>query len=121
MSEQHVYNFHLQNYGIYKELIETGHMDVYTKELDESNIDIHFTWLINILNDGIETDVVRNCKIRIHYTDNKQVTMHIIDYMFNLLMWSIIVSSGEKISSFYQWNTMFDPITKKSIKNYNQT
>ena len=112
------HNFHLQNYGIYKELIETGHMDVYTKELDESNIDIHFTWLINILNDGIETDVVRNCKIRIHYTDNKQVTMHIIDYMFNLLMWSIIVSSGEKISSFYQWNTMFDPITKKSIKNY---
>jgi len=115
---QHTHNFHLQNYGIYKELVENGYLDIYTKDLDESNIDIHFTWIINILNDGIETDTVRNAKIRIHYVNKKQVTMHIIDYMFNLMMWSIIVSSGEKISSQYQWNTMFDPITKKSIKSY---
>ena len=115
---QHTHSFHLQNYGVYGELLENGKMDVYTKNLNEDNIDDHFKWIINILYDGIETEKVRNCKVRIHYTDKKQVTMYIIDYMFNLMMWSIIVSSGEKISSFYQWNTMFEPITKKSIKKY---
>lgn len=112
------HTFHLKNYGIYSELIENGSIDIYTKILNEDNIDDHFKWIINIMYDGIETEKVRNCKVRIHYTDKKQVTMHIVDYMFNLMMWSIIVSSGESISSFYQWNTMFEPITKKSIKKY---
>lgn len=74
---QHTHNFHLRNYGIYKELVENGYLDVYTKDLDESNIDTHFNWIINILNDGIETDTVRNAKIRIHYVNKKQVTMHL--------------------------------------------
>ena len=110
--------FYLPNYGVYGPLVENGRMDIYTKDLCEENIDDHFKWIINILNDAIETEEVRRIKIRIHYADNKQVTMTIIDYMYNLMMWSIIVCSGQKITSFYQWNTMFEPVTKKSIKRY---
>lgn len=110
--------FYPQNYGVYASLVETGRMDVYTKNLCEENIDDHFKWIINILNDAIETEEVRRIKIRIHYVDKKEVTMTIIDYMYNLMMWSIIVCSGQEITSFYQWNTMFEPVTKKSIKRY---
>lgn len=108
----------IENYGTYGPLVQNGYIDVYTKDLNEENIDQHFQWIINILYDGIETEEVQRCKVRIHYVDKKQVTMTIIDYMYNLMMWSIIVCSGEKISSFYQWNTMFEPITKKTIKKY---
>ena len=110
--------FYLENYGVYAPLVQNGRMDIYTKDLCEENIDDHFKWIINILNDAIETEEVRRIKIRIHYADNKQVTMTIIDYMYNLMMWSIIVCSGQKITSFYQWNTMLEPVTKRSIKKY---
>lgn len=115
---QHQHTFHLSNYGPYSELLQTGIYHVFTNQFNEDNIDDHFKWIINILYDGIEQDIVRKAKVRIHYADNKQVSMNLIDYMYNLMMWSIIVCSGQEITSFYQWNTMFEPITKKSIKEY---
>lgn len=109
---------YLENYGVYSELVNNGTMTVYTKDLNDSNIDQHFQWIINILNDGIEKYEIQHLKIHIVFTDKKEINLFIIDYMYNLMFWSTIVSSGQELSSFYFFNSVTQPITKKNIKKY---
>ncbi len=105
-----------EQYGMYKDLVEKGIMDVYTKDINDSNVDLNFKNIINILSDGIETDWVQNMKLIIHFEDNVEVTLTIMDYLFNLMFWCLITCTGRKIESkhlFYE-----EAITKSSIKNY---
>ena len=105
----------LENYGFYRELIKTGHQTVYTNDLNNDNIDIHFKNIINILNDGIETEEVKNFIIHVVFPDD-ELDLYIFQYMFNLMMWPLIVCTGDKITSS---NLFFeDVITKKEIKKY---
>ena len=109
---------HLENYGPYAELVENGTIDINTKDLNDSNIDQHFQWIINILNDGVEKPGIQNLSVRITFTDNITIRLFIVDYMYNLMFWSIIVSSGREIESFYYFDCVNQPITKKNIKKY---
>jgi len=105
----------IENYGFYKELVETGYQVIKTDDLNNDNIDIHFQNIINILNDGIETDEVKNFKIHVKFPDD-ELDLYIFQYMFNLMMWTLIVCSGTRIMSY---NLFFeDVITKKEIKKY---
>ena len=105
----------LENYGFYRELIKTGHQTIYTNDLNNDNIDIHFKNIINILNDGIETEEVKNFVIHVVFPDD-ELDLYIFQYMFNLMMWPLIVCTGDKITSS---NLFFeDVITKKEIKKY---
>ena len=105
---------YLENYGPYAELVQNGTMTVKTKDLNNENIDQHFQWIINILNDGVEKKKIQNLSVEIIFTDRKKIRLYIIDYMYNLMFWSIIVSANREISSFYFYDCINNPITKKS-------
>ena len=109
---------YLENYGPYAELVQTKSYTVYTKDLNSDNIDDHFKWIINILYDGIEEESIQNLKLHIVFSDNVEINLMIIDYMFNLMFWSIIVSANHLISSFYFFNCITEPITKNNIKRW---
>jgi len=109
---------YLENYGVYASLVENGEITVKTKELNNENIDQHFKWIINILYDGIERTEIQHLKVHVIFADNKKIDLFIIDYMYNLMFWSTIVSAGQEITSFYFFNSVTQPITKKNIKKY---
>lgn len=109
---------HLENYGMYSELVEKGYMDVYTKYLNDKNIDYHFQYIINILSDGIERPEIQQLKLHIVFADNKELNLYIEDYMFNLMFWSIITITNEPITSKYWFRSNRVPITKGYIKKW---
>ena len=109
---------YLENYGPYAELVLNGTGTVYTKDLNDSNIDQHFQWIINILDDGIEKPEIQHIKIKVVFTDGVTINLMLIDYMFNLMFWSIVTSANHEISSFYFFNCVTEPITKNNIKKW---
>lgn len=109
---------YLENYGPYANIVVNGGGTIYTKDLNDSNIDQHFQWVINILNDGIEKPEIQNIKIQVVFTDGVTINLILIDYMFNLMFWSIITSANREISSFYFFNCVTAPITKNNIKKW---
>ena len=80
----------LEKYGIYSELVQKGYMEIDSKTLTDENIDQHFDWIINILDDGIEKESIQKSKIRFTFADGKKITFFIIEYMFNLMVWCLI-------------------------------
>ena len=108
----------LENYGVYSELVQNGYITVNTGDLNNSNIDQHFQWIINILNDGIEDPNIQHLRVKVIFVDGKDVDLFIIDYMYNLMFWSTIVSAGQPITSFFFYDSVTQPITKKNIKKY---
>ena len=61
----------MENYGFYKELVETGRQTIFTKDLNKDNIDIHWKNIISILNDGIELREVQLMKIHVVFPDDE--------------------------------------------------
>lgn len=105
-----------QQYGYLRELVETGQQKVSTLDIDDNNVDEWFDNVIAILCDGIETDYVQQMKVRITFADNESLTLTIMDFMFNLLFWSLVTCSGRKIESKHLY--FEDAITRGSIKKY---
>lgn len=106
----------LQNYGPYEQLAVQGNMVIYTRDINVSNWKNHIQSIVNILKDGIETDFVQNMKVTVIFTDGEDINFTIFDYFFNLILWQLIIRTGDKITSqhfFYD-----ECITKKSIKKY---
>ena len=52
-------------YGPFEELARTGTMTIYPKELNSNNIDSYREGLMNIFKDGIETDFVKQARVRL--------------------------------------------------------
>ena len=103
-------------YGPYKDLVEKGYQKINLSTIDDSNIDYNFNCIINILSDGIETDYVQHMKLRCTFADNVTISLSIMDYMFNLLLWSLVTCSGNKI---YSYNLYFEKaVTQRSIKKW---
>ena len=109
---------HIENYGIYEALVKNGQITIFTKDLTDDNIDQHFVWIINILKDGIERKEIQRLKIHVVFTNKVVLTLFIIDYMFNLMFWSMVCATGVKISSEYFYDSITEPITKSTITNY---
>lgn len=108
----------LENYGVYKDLAENGYQIIHTKDLNNENIDLHFQWIINILSDGIEKKEVQNMKIHIVFPDD-ELDLYIVQYMYNLMFWTLIVCAGEPIMSYHLFFEKV--ITKGKIKDYVDT
>lgn len=107
---------HLENYGPYAELATTGYITISTDNITVSNWKEHIHSIVNIMKDGIETDFVQNMKLRVIFHNNEDVELSIFDYYFNLIMWHLIIRTGDPINAehlFYDEN-----ITKKTIKKY---
>ena len=105
----------LANYGYYQELVTTGYQTVYTKDITNTNIEDHFQNIINIMSDGIETAEVQNMKIHVVFPDD-ELDLYIIQYMYNLMFWTLIVCVGETIVSTHLFFERI--ISKGNIKKY---
>lgn len=104
------------NYGIFAELVQQGSMTIYTKDLNNGNIDKAFFDIMNILKDGIEDPFVHSMKITIVFTGGESVNLSIFDLFFNLIMWKLPLSVGDPLTSEYLF--FEEAITRKTIKKY---
>ena len=104
------------NYRHLQPLFEQGYQVIYTKDINDSNIDEYFEDCIDILSDGIETSYVQGMKIQFIFTDGEAVTLSLMDSLFNFLMWPLITCTHREISSRYLY--FEEAITKSSIKKY---
>ena len=104
------------NYRHLQPLFEQGYQVIYTKDINDSNIDEYFEDCIDILSDGIETPYVQGMKIQFVFTDGEAVTLSLMDSLFNFLMWPLITCTHREITSRYLY--FEEAITKSSIKKY---
>jgi len=104
------------NYGDYIPLVKNGNIKIYAGDLNKENLNNHFYSILNIIRDGIETEFVQHMAINIQFVDNVDVTLSIFDYLLNLMMWNLPLSTEEKISSYYLF--FQERFNKNAIKNY---
>lgn len=104
------------NYGRFIDLVQTGSIVLYTKDLTNDNIDDAFFSILNILKDGIEDPFVQNMKITVIFTDDESITLSIFDLFFNLIMWKLPLSVNDPLTSEFLF--FDDAITRKTIKKY---
>lgn len=89
---------HLENYGPYREFVETGKMKIDVRDINNSNYNIHFESILNIMRDSIETDFIREHFITIYFNDTEYIELTIIDYYFNLILWYVIIVTDNKVT-----------------------
>ena len=87
-----------KNYYVYADMVRNrSSYEVYVPEdLTINNIDEHIDGIFNILKDGIETDFIANCKIRVRW-ENTSCRLSIVDYWYSLFMWCMILKTGHEI------------------------
>lgn len=114
LEEDHLYNY--DYYGAYTELVKTGSIHVFTKDITKDTLDSHFFSILNIFKDGIETSKVRDMKIYVHFTDNVSVKISVFYYFYNLMFWTLPLNAGDSLTSEYLWHPK--DLTTSSIKKY---
>lgn len=105
-----------ENYGIYRDLVQNGYIQINTKDINNENLDNHFFNILNIMRDGIEQDSVHNMAINITFCDGESINLSIFDYFFNLIFWKLPLSVNDELTSEFLF--FEEDITKSSIKNY---
>ena len=107
-----------KNYFIYADFIqkEIPIRILVPTDIDISNINDHIDAINAILKDGIETYEVHHMKVTISWGGDVECDLFIVDYWFNLFMWSMILKNGDKIEPRHIfWD---HELKRKSIKNY---
>lgn len=100
----------------YRELCETGHQTIYTKDFNYQSINDHFNSIINIFKDGIEDPFVQRMMITVIFDNNVDLDLTIEDYSLNLMFWQFNTIAGSPI---YDIHLVFpEDITKRYIKDY---
>ena len=100
----------------YEDLCNTGHQTIYTKDLNQDNINDHFNSIINILKDGIETPEVQSMMLHIVFENDTDLDLSIFDYTINLMFWQFCTIVHHPI---WDVHIVFpEDITKKYIKEY---
>ena len=100
----------------YEDLCNTGHQTIYTKDLNQDNINNHFNSIINILKDGIETPEVQSMMLHVVFENDTDLDLSIFDYSINLMFWQFCTIVHHPI---WDVHIVFpEDITKKYIKEY---
>ena len=100
----------------YEDLCNTGHQTIYTKDLNQDNINDHFNSIINILKDGIETPEVQSMMLHVVFENDTDLDLSIFDYTINLMFWQFCTIVNHPI---WDVHVIFpEDITKKYIKEY---
>ena len=87
-----------KNYYMYSDMVQGMKKIVYVPEdIKLENIEEHIDGITNILKDGIETPFVHNTKITITWGGDLECDLSIIDYWYNLMMWSMVLKTNQKI------------------------
>lgn len=113
MNEQ-LCNF--ENYGPYKELVETGTMTIIVSNINKGNYNDHFYGILNILRDGIELQEVQSMFVNVVFKPGVSCKLSIIDFMFNLMMWNLLIRTNQRIKPKHIFFDMY--LTQSSIKDY---
>ena len=89
----------LKNYWIYAHSVESrsGFTINPSRDININNIDDHIQSIYNILKDGINTDYVHNVKYKLDWGGDVWCELSIIDYWFNLFMWSMLLKTEQII------------------------
>lgn len=103
-------------YGPYEELMKTGTQRIETSTLNINNWRSHFDGLLNILKDSIETEFTQNMKIDIVFEDNRSCTLFIMDYIFNIVLWYLLIRTNIKIQPKHI--VFEESFTQNTIKNF---
>ena len=87
----------LNNYYCYSPLVQTGRQTIRSSEITVLNWKQHEQGILNIMKDGIDCEFIENSYVTIVFDNGFDVDLYIPDYFLNIIMWSVIVCSGEKI------------------------
>lgn len=108
-----------KNYYIYADMImnRLPYMTIYVPtDITVENIEDHINGIDAILKDGIDEDYVHNLKIEISWDNNISCKLFIVDYWFNLFMWSMILKNNDPIRpKNIFWS---QELKRKNIKNF---
>lgn len=106
----------LPAYRGYEALVKTGSQTIMVNEINKNNWEDHLNAIFNIFNDAIETEEFRNMKVTLNFDGKVACSLHIPDYLFNLIMWRMIVFSNNTLKPKH----LFFPerLTQKSIASY---
>ena len=107
---------HPENYGIYASIISGNQVSINTKDINSGTWQAHYDSVLNLLKDGIETELVQSSFISITFADGINIELSIFDYLLNLIMWTMIIRTGRVIESKHIF--FDDEIKKDSIKDY---
>lgn len=112
--ENHLVNF--QNYGIYEELVKTGSVRIFTGNITNDNLDEHFMQIMNLMRDGIETDILQHGVIYVDFADGESVKLSVFRYFYNLIFWKLPLSCNDPLTSEF----LFFPrdLSSGEIKKY---
>ena len=106
-----------KNYYIYGEAIKerSNLLKVYVPEIRVDNIDDHIDAIFAILKDGIETDYIHNLKVNIQW-ENAGCNLSIVDYWLSLLMWYMVLKTGQSIRPYHIFlgNKAYIPDTSRN-------
>ena len=113
------YLVNFKNYYIYADMIMSRlpYTTVYVPEdITVENIADHIDAINAILKDGIDEDYVHNLKIEVAWENNVSCKLFIVDYWFNLFMWSMILKNKDKIRPKHVFWTA--ELKRKNIKSF---
>lgn len=106
-----------QNYYVFSSFVQNGSYYLKTSDITSANWRDYYKGLFAILQDGIETDFVKNAKITVDFGNNEIIKLSPIDLCYSLIVWRFTLDTGGQITG----EDIFFPepaLTKKSIKKY---
>jgi len=104
------------NYYVFADFAKNKQMIFDVRTLNINNYDAHYTGILNLMKDTIETEYMTDYMITLKFDEDKYCKMSIPDLWMNLIMWYIIVKTNRVIKPKYIF--FEDCITKKNIKEY---
>ena len=107
-----------KNYYMYADVIRNRSSMIINvrQDITYMNIDDHINAISNILKDGIETDYIHNLKFKISFGGDLWCMLGIVDYWYNLFMWSCILRTDTLIQPKHiMFNT---ELRRKHIKAF---
>lgn len=113
------YLVNFKNYYIYADVIKNREscISIYVpKDITAENIADHIDGINAILKDGIDEDYIHNFKIEVSWGPDISCKLFIVDYWFNLFMWSMVLKNNNSIEPKHIfWNP---ELKRKNIKNF---
>lgn len=106
----------IENYGVYSSVVSGHKVFIRTNDLSKDNWLSHYKSILNLLKDGIETNLVQNTFINVEFADGNAVDLAIVDYYLNLIMWNMLIRTNVAIESKHIF--FADEIKKDTIKDY---
>lgn len=103
-------------YGIYSPILNGEKPVIDVSSLNGEEWENHYTKLLTLFEDGIETKEVETGFVHVRFADGMELDLALVDYLLNLMMWSMLVRTNVPICSYH---VFFDKeITKDTIKDY---